>query len=207
MTVQDPLPAHAGDEKEAVIIAAARKTFLARGFDSASMDAIALAAGVSKRTVYNRFRSKEELFAAAIMETCRRVLPLDVDDAFLDLPIEEAIRKMAIKFLAGILEPEALALRRIAAFEAARTPVLGRNYMEHGPRWMAKTTAPLLERIAANSPFTITDVDEAVWRMGALITEPLYTEVLMGEAPADLEQAIQNQVDRGLDAFFKIYKN
>ncbi len=66
------------DEKEAAIIEAARETFLARGFDAASMDAIALNAGVSKRTVYNRFRSKEELFAAAITETCRRILPLDI---------------------------------------------------------------------------------------------------------------------------------
>ncbi|MEL7492093.1 MAG: TetR/AcrR family transcriptional regulator [Pseudomonadota bacterium] len=204
--MQSPSLAPVGDEKEAAIIAAARKTFLARGFDSASMDAIALAAGVSKRTVYNRFRSKEELFAAAIMETCRRVLPLEVDAAPGDAPIEESIRDMAITFLTGILEPEALALRRIAAFEAARTPALGKSYMDHGPRWMAKSTAPLLERIAANGPFKIDDVNEAVWRMGALITEPLYTEVLMGEAPANLEEAIRRQVDRGLDAFFQIYK-
>lgn len=193
------------DEKEAAIIAAARKTFLAHGFDAASMDAIALSAGVSKRTVYNRFRSKEELFAAAIIESCRRVLPFDVDDLETDLAPKDLMRKMAKTFLQGILAPEAVALRRIAAFEAARTPALGQTYLEHGPRWMVKTATPLLQGLAARGAFVIEDYEEAIWRMGALITEPLFTWVMMGDAPVDLEKEIDRQIDRGLEAFFKIY--
>ena len=193
------------DEKEAAIIAAARKTFLARGYDAASMDTIALTAGVSKRTVYNRFRSKEELFAAAIMETCRRILPFDVDDLETDLAPDALMREMAITFLRGALEPEAIALRRIAAFEAARTPALGKSYMDHGPRWMVKTVTPLMQRLAERGVFNIDQIEEATWRLGALITEPLYTEVLMGETPQDLEAAIEKQIDGGLSAFFKIY--
>ena len=74
------------DEKEAAILEAALTTFLAKGYDAASMDTIALTAGVSKRTVYNRFRSKEELFAATIDESCRRILPVDVDTIEHSLP-------------------------------------------------------------------------------------------------------------------------
>ena len=193
------------DAKEAAIIEGARKTFLARGFDAASMDQIALRAGVSKRTVYNRFRSKEELFAAAIMETCRRILPVDVEAIEKSLPPEQFIREMSRLFLRAILEPEAIALRRIAAFEAARTPALGRSYLEHGPRFMARTCAAMLERLAQRGALRVPDPQSAIWQLGALITEPLYTDVLMGDPPADLDAAIDAQISSGIAAFLRLY--
>jgi TetR/AcrR family transcriptional repressor of mexJK operon len=195
----------ADDEKEIAIIDAARKTFLARGFEAASMDAIALLAAVSKRTVYNRFRSKEELFAAAILQTCMRILPVDVEAIEASLPPEKFIREMSGLFVHAILEPEALALRRIAAFEATRKPALGKSYLTHGPRFMAKTCAPMLSRLAARGALRIEDPERAIWQLGALITEPLYTEVLMGDPPADLERAISEQIDSGIRAFMKLY--
>jgi len=195
----------AEDLKEAAIIDAARKTFLARGFDAASMDAIALAAGVSKRTVYNRFRSKEELFAAAILETCKRILPVDVADIEAHLPPETFLREMCRRFVRGVLEPEAIALRRIASFEAARTPALGRSYMQHGPRWMAEICTPMLDRLAARGLLRPSPPPQAIWQLGALIAEPLYTEVLMGDAPDDLDAAIDAQIETGLEAFLRIY--
>src|SRR3990167_5310940 len=99
----------AADVKESAIIDAARKTFLARGYDGASMDVIALTAGVSKRTVYNRFRSKEELFAAAIEETCREILPVDLAAIEANLSADHFVSEMAHAYLRGVLAPEALA--------------------------------------------------------------------------------------------------
>jgi len=193
------------DEKEAAILEAALTTFLAKGYDAASMDTIALTAGVSKRTVYNRFRSKEELFAATIDESCRRILPVDVETIEHSLPPEEFVREMATRFLRGILEPDAVALRRIAAFEAGRSPELGRTYLEHGPRWMARTCEPMLERLVARGALKIEDPKTAIWQLGALITEPLASIVLMGDVPSDLNAAIEAQIESGVKAFFKLY--
>ena len=193
------------DQKTAAIINAARETFLERGFDGASMDKIALSAGVSKRTVYNRFRSKEELFGAAIEETCRKLLPVDTSDIEASLPPRELILALSQEFVAGILAPEALSLRRIAAFEAERTPEIGRNYLEHGPEFLVKQCAPILERIVAKGALELDDPETAIWRLGALITEPLHTRMLLGNTPADLDTAIEEQVTFGVDAFFLIY--
>lgn len=193
------------DEKEAAIVEAARKTFLAHGFDGASMDAIALAASVSKRTVYNRFRSKEELFAATIMQTCRRILPIDLETIEASLPPEEFIREMARRFLRGLLEPEALALKRIAGFEAARAPALGRAYLEHGPRWMVKACMPVVERLVARGALRLDDPERAIWQFGAMLTEPLTTEMLMGDPPADLDAAMEAQIDSAVGAFLRLY--
>lgn len=194
------------DKKTAAIVDAARQAFLARGFDAASMDQIALAAGVSKRTVYNRFRSKEELFGAAITESCANLLPLDITEIETSLPPAEFINELGRQFLHGILAPEALSLKRIAAFEAERTPAIGRAYMENGPKCMVDQAAPILTRLAEKGVFNISNVREAIWQLGALITEPLYTQVLMGDAPDDLDAAIDEQVARGVDAFMKIFK-
>jgi len=193
------------DEKTEAIVNAACETFLARGFDGASMDQIALTAGVSKRTVYNRFRSKEELFGAAITETCKNFLPVNVDAVEHSLPPDELVRALGLQFVHGLLKPEALSLRRIATFEAARNPAIGQLYLEHGSEWMAHKCAPILARLAARGAYKIDDPEEAIWQLGTLITEPLYTRVLMGDVPADLDAAIDAQVDRGISAFKKIY--
>jgi TetR/AcrR family transcriptional regulator of autoinduction and epiphytic fitness len=60
------------DRKRAAILEAAVAEFRAHGFDNTSMDAIAAAAEVSKRTVYNHFPSKEGLFAAIVDELMSR---------------------------------------------------------------------------------------------------------------------------------------
>lgn len=198
-------PAPERDIKEAAIINAARLTFLAHGYDAASMDQIALAASVSKRTVYNRFRSKEELFAATIEDSCRQILPVDIAAIEASLSAEQFVREMAHQFLRGVLHPDAIALRRIAAFEAGRNPALGQSYLAHGPAYMAATFAPVMERIARREGLKIENVEVAIYQLGALISEPLYTEVLLGAVPADLERAVDDQIDSGLKAFWLIY--
>ena len=53
---------------------AAIDEFRGNGFEATSMDRIAATAGVSKRTVYNHFPSKEALFAE-ILGSCGNAAP------------------------------------------------------------------------------------------------------------------------------------
>src|ERR1700682_6588053 len=55
------LKTRGGGSREA-IVEAAERLFLERGFGSVSMDELAEAAGVARRTLYNQFASKEEIF-------------------------------------------------------------------------------------------------------------------------------------------------
>jgi AcrR family transcriptional regulator len=52
---------------EAAVLDAARRVFAERGFDGASVDAVAAAAGLTKGAVYSRFPTKEALFVAAAL--------------------------------------------------------------------------------------------------------------------------------------------
>lgn len=56
------------DRKREAIVQAAIEAFRNTGFDATSMDKIAASAGVSKRTVYNHFPSKDELFAEILLQ-------------------------------------------------------------------------------------------------------------------------------------------
>src|SRR5471030_2046299 len=65
-------PAHqplrlTGRKRQAIVDAAIAE-FRAFGFEATSMDKIAATAGVSKRTVYNHFPSKDELFTHILLE-------------------------------------------------------------------------------------------------------------------------------------------
>jgi AcrR family transcriptional regulator len=55
-----------GVRSDAAILEAAARLFLERGYDAVSMDDIGGAAGLARQTVYNRFRDKEDVFAATI---------------------------------------------------------------------------------------------------------------------------------------------
>ena len=54
--------------REAHLIAVATTLFLERGFDATSIYAVAEAAGMSKPTVYARYRDKRALFEAVLRE-------------------------------------------------------------------------------------------------------------------------------------------
>ncbi|WEO77215.1 TetR/AcrR family transcriptional regulator [Cryobacterium sp. SO2] len=66
--------------KRAAILAAARSLFLSDGFDRTSMDAIASAAAVSKRTVYDYYGDKRTLLLA-VVEQALQALGMAVSGA------------------------------------------------------------------------------------------------------------------------------
>src|ERR1700757_3560624 len=58
------------DRRRRAILDVARDVFLKEGYAAASMSGIAARLGGSKGTLYNYFRSKEELFAAFMTDAC-----------------------------------------------------------------------------------------------------------------------------------------
>src|ERR1700675_1472991 len=65
-----------GGSRDAIVEAAVR-LFLERGFGSVSMDELAEAAGVARRTLYNQFASKEEIFREMLLRVSGQL-----EDAF-----------------------------------------------------------------------------------------------------------------------------
>jgi len=107
------------------IVLVATDLFLGHGFGATSIEAVAAAAGVSKRTFYHRFRDKPDLFRAVVRRLIARwATPYEAELAVAAEPIEEMLLKAARRILAAALSPEALQLYRLLIAEAPRFPEL-----------------------------------------------------------------------------------
>lgn len=109
---------------------AAIKEFQARGYDGASMDAIAAESGVSKRTLYNHFASKETLFRSLVEEMGKRVSLFSKLEYSADIPLREQLTRYAYDSARLIQDGETLALFRAVLAEHVRNPGLVAGAME-----------------------------------------------------------------------------
>ena len=82
-------------KKRDEIIKGAESVFMRMGYELASMDKIAAEAGVSKRTVYNHFGSKEYLFEVIIDELLSQRKGLETIKYDADKTLEEQLRAFA----------------------------------------------------------------------------------------------------------------
>lgn len=115
------------------VIDGAREVFLRDGYDGASVDDIARAAGVSKATLYSYFPDKQLLF----MEVARLQCQQEADEAIthLDrsLPTEALLMGAARSFLDIVFSPLAIQNCRMCLAEAERFPALAEEFWRCGP--------------------------------------------------------------------------
>jgi AcrR family transcriptional regulator len=118
-------------ERRAVILEAALRTFASRGYDGASMDEIAAAAGVSKAVVYDHVASKRELYMV-LLDSIRSNLVAVVEGALAasDPMGEERVRIATDTFFRYVEQhPEASRLL-ILELRGANVSAIGRELEE-----------------------------------------------------------------------------
>ncbi len=93
--VKKGAPLRLTDRKGQDILRAAGEEFRAQGFVATSMDAIAARAQVSKRTVYNHFSSKAELFQAITANLFERAQAAIAVTYEAELPLKTQLLTMA----------------------------------------------------------------------------------------------------------------
>lgn len=123
--------------RQAQILATALRVFLASGFGCATIDELAAAAKVTKRTLYAYFGDKDALFAAMV-----RDLAVGVSlDAATDRGTLEAL---AARIISRVHSDELVGLHRLVIAESARFPELAHILYTHGD---ARHIARLAEHI------------------------------------------------------------
>lgn len=131
------------DRRDA-ILDVAYECFVADGYGATSMSTIAARLGGSKGTLYNYFKSKEELFDAFVRRACTR-LRESLEATPTDGDLRERLSHMARDFLDHLLSPEAIAIHRVVVGEGERFPELARLFYEAGPRTGIARTAELIK--------------------------------------------------------------
>jgi TetR/AcrR family transcriptional regulator of autoinduction and epiphytic fitness len=110
------------EQKKQDVLQAAIQEFRLFGFAGASMDRIAEQAGVSKRTVYNHFASKEQLFELATTELWRSSKSAASIAFDASLPAEQQLLTICRQCLAVYEQEDFIELARVVMAEYIRSP-------------------------------------------------------------------------------------
>ena len=198
-------PQRLTDRKRQAIIQAAIIEFRNNGFEITSMDRIAATAGVSKRTVYNHFPSKEELFAEILNQLWTRVTAEQETAYRPDLPLREQLRGLLMAKLQMLGDDNFLDLARVAIAATIHSPERAQDMVARmGEReegltvWIRAAQAD--GRLKAVAPeFAAQQIH------GLLKSFAFWPQISMGQPSLSAEE--QNTVaDSALDMFLGYYQ-
>ncbi len=137
------------DDRRAAILKIAHVAFLADGYAATSMSMIAARLGGSKATLYNYFKSKEELFIAVIDSKCEEVQSLVYAAEIQSGDFKIALTDFGRQFLQFGLGDEAITTYRLVAAECVRFPEIGqalyRSGMQRGVNRLAENFARAMQ--------------------------------------------------------------
>ncbi|MGD0642413.1 MAG: TetR/AcrR family transcriptional regulator, partial [Roseiarcus sp.] len=176
---RDAEPADGG-AKRRQIMDGARAVFLSAGFDGASMNDIARAAGVSKGTLYAYFDSKEQLFEALIREErsqqAERLCAFPIDH----IDPASQLHGFGRRLVEMMARPENVAQVRVVIAATGRFPRLGQAFYDAGPRYGVQQLAARLQGFVASGALEICDVERAARQFIDLCLSGVHKRLLFG---------------------------
>lgn len=198
-------PQRLTERKREAIIQAAIAEFRANGFEITSMDKIAATAGVSKRTVYNHFPSKEELFAEILNQLWARISAEMTAVYCPDQPLREQLQQMLLAKLQMMADDNFMGLARVAIAATIHSPERAQNMVAR----MSEREEGLTVWIrAAQADGRLKPVDPefaAQQVQGLLKSFAFWPQISMGQPPLDA-QTQNTVVESALDMFLNCYQ-
>jgi len=192
------------DRKRETIIQAAIIEFRDHGFKIASMDNIAARAGVSKRTVYNHFPSKDELFAGILTQLWESIQDQLEMQYRKDQPLREQLRELMWAKMRLFNNPSFMDLARVAIAEMVHSPERAREMVakigereEHFNIW--------IRAAQANGKLKAVDPAFAACQLQGLVKAfAFWPQITMGQPPIP-EVMQQSVVDAAVEMFLAQY--
>lgn len=201
---RQPAPARLTDRKREAILDAAVAEFRHSGYETTSMDRIAARAGVSKRTVYNHFPSKEALFAQILERLWESSLD-GLDLAYRgDRPLRPQLLDLVQQKLRLLQDDNFIDLARVAIAAVIHSPERAQDMVERmGSREEGLTV--WIRAAAADGRLKTDDPLFAAMQMQGLVKGfAFWPQVTLGQPP--LNAAQQKQVaESAVDMFLAYY--
>ena len=202
----EPASTDGGSAKKQEILAGARQVFRSEGFDGASMDKIAQAAGVSKGTLYVYFRNKEELFLELVAvdkrEAAEQMCRFDGADA----DVADVLQRLGESFVAMMTRREHIALIRMVIGASEKFPAAGRTFYENGPVYGVQRLAGYLrQQVEAGRLVIDDDVELAAVHFFNLSQGELVKPLLFGHDREPDPDEIRRTVASAVRIFMQVY--
>ncbi len=187
------------------VLDGAREVFLADGFEGASVDDIARAAGVSKATLYSYFPDKRLLFMEVARLECLRqgaemIQEIDSEtkpDVFLASAARHMLRFMLSDFGQRVF--------RICVAESDRFPDLGRQFYESGPMVVRGRMKDYLADAVSRGELNIDDLDLAADQFAELCKADLFPRWVFNIDPSFTEEQIERVIAGAVKTFMARY--
>lgn len=177
--------------KRALIVEAAQQAFLENGYSESSVNRIAAQAGVSIKTLYRHFQSKDELFSAVMQATCAS-FSTGPDGKFTEpgwfmQPPETGLVIAGMEFLKHEFSEQQLGLCRVLTRDAIRFPELARRYSDDVVDVRNRIFAAYLDKWQPLMKWTVQDKMKASETFGALLKAGLFQEALYAVKTPDTQ--------------------
>ncbi|MGB3298977.1 MAG: TetR/AcrR family transcriptional regulator [Phormidesmis sp.] len=175
--------------KKEQILQGALEIFLQQGYEGTSMDRVAIAAGVSKITIYKHFQDKEGLFTALITRVTAQKFQRVIGTLSLEDPPAVVLRQVATNLLDVLAVDESyVTFLRLMIGESGRFPALAQLYVEALPKRVWQVLADYFEA----HPELEQKNSEATARIftGTLISYALTQRLLHGQAIAPMNSEV-----------------
>ncbi|MFI4964479.1 MAG: TetR/AcrR family transcriptional regulator [Caulobacterales bacterium] len=193
------------DTRRERILDVAQEVFLEEGFANASMSTIAARLGGSKGTLYNYFKSKDDLFNAYVERRCL----WQQDEVFALKPGEtaaQALLRIGRSFLAHVVNETTLRNFRLIVAEAERAPEIGRIFYDAGPKQGSERLAEFLASLDAAGALDVDgDPLGAAQHLLGLVQAPTFKGRLCNAIPDFTARQIDDEAARGVRAFLRAY--
>lgn len=183
--------------RHAALLDTALDMFLEGGFERTTIDAIAAALGMTKRTVYARYADKAALFRAAVERAIvRYTIAPELFAAADKGDLEETLTAIAHMRITNIMSPEGLRMQRILNAEAPRFPDIFDRFYDQAARPTVDFLAGLLRREAETGGIDTEDPDRAALAFMSMVIGAPARMIVAGStiAPAELRERIRFSV-------------
>jgi len=189
--------------KEKRILDAALRIFSETGFSGASMDAIAVEAGVSKPTLYQYFGGKEQLFTAMLVPQREHMLKAFTETEHSDMV--SALHAFAWDYASFVMRPDMLSLARLVIGEAQRFPAIGPAYQAAGPDRLLQGMVDYLNVQHQKGKLEFDDAELAAQDLWGLILSAPRTQALYKPQNIPGRKSLTRYINNGLRVFIKAY--
>lgn len=195
------------DERRDLILDVARGCFLAEGYAATSMSTIAARLGGSKGTLYNYFKSKEELFAAVMERQCGALAETLFDVAHAGDTPRERLEHFADSFLRLLLTPESRGIHRLVVGESERFPEIGRMFYDFGPKVLLTKIGEYLSDLMDKGVMRRADPFVAAQQFKDLAISGVLQPRIWGVITQDMSsEEMEVQVREAVDTFLRAYR-
>ena len=165
------------------LIGAATRVFLRDGYGGASIDKVASEAGVSTRTIYERFKNKADLLGAVISRLVDRDMATGLATEELDrLEPRQALTVIGQIITGRACDPESAALFRIVATEAQRFPELAAKMRCSAKQRVDDAVARYFRKQVHRGTLMLADPERAASLFLQMVCAELHQCLLFGTA-------------------------